>query len=223
MPVNSLSATPLSLWATYYHIHRAQSISNGEPLLNKQGQPLGPTLTTQDWCRSALEGTVQIADASGFQITYNFAGRGADAQVDCSAFFPKLSANVLEKVNRVRFIASAALYGHGTEGMALVPYRTIAVDRTQIPIGSVIYIPQARGRTVTLPTGDRVIHDGYFFAADVGSAIQGNHIDVFLGTSRHNPFPFITSTPNHPFQAFLVQDPQIAQALHQLHRSPTTK
>lgn len=223
LQVNSFNAmsraTPVTLWATYYSIHRAQAVANGQPLLDLRGQPLGPRLSREDWCHAALEGTVQIMEFGGRTSVYNFAGRGNTPQTDCSPFFSSLSSSTLERVNRVRFALAKNSYGQGTDGYRLVPYRTIAVDRTQIPIGSVIYIPEARGKIVTLPSGDRVFHDGFFFAADVGSGIKGNHIDIFIGTSMKNPFPFITSRSTGTFRAFLIQDADIRQALFALHRS----
>jgi 3D (Asp-Asp-Asp) domain-containing protein len=212
-------ASPLNLWATHYSVHQAQNQPRGEPLLTPTGQALGPRLSRQDWCKAALEGTVQIADGQGFLTTYNYGGRGANPQVDCSPFFASLAAETLDKVNRVRFIRASAAYGYGADGFVLVPYRTIAVDRSLIPLGSVVFIPAARGTLVTLPSGDRVYHDGFFYAADVGSAIQGSHIDVFIGPSRQNPFPFVTSSSRDSFRAFLIQDPDIVQALRELHRS----
>lgn len=212
-------ASPLTLWATFYYVHQAQSIPNGQPLLDPTGNFLGPSLSYRDWCYAALQGTVMVSDRRGQATTYNFAGRGPSPQVDCSRFFSSLSEDVIAKVNRVRFTLAIAPYGYGTDGFNLVPYRTIAVDRNQIPLGSVLYIPQARGKTVTLPSGQRVVHDGYFFAADVGSAIKGSHIDVFIGIDNRTPFPFITSRSSGTFQAFLVQDAEITQALWALHRS----
>ncbi|MGA7934079.1 MAG: 3D domain-containing protein [Kovacikia sp.] len=216
----SVQARPLSLWATYYYVHRAQAIPNGQPLLDRAGDRLGPTLSTKDWCYAALQGTVLVEDGRHRPVTYNFSGRGASPQVDCSPFFSSLSGETLDKVNRVRFSRARAAYGYGTGGFKLVPYRTIAVDRSQIPIGSVLYVPAARGRQITLPSGEQVIHDGYFFAADVGSAIHGNHIDVFVGTAERNPFSFIASRSSGTFKAFLVQAPEITQVLWALHAAP---
>jgi 3D (Asp-Asp-Asp) domain-containing protein len=211
-------ATPINLWATYYLIHQAPSIPNGKPLLDRDGHLLGPLLSDQDWCHAAMEGTVQIDDGRGFLTTYNFVSRGETTQVDCSPYFPSLAADIVANVNKSRFMLSSSAYGYGTDNIPLVPYRTIAVDRSQIPIGSVVFIPDARGKAVTLPTGDRVVHDGFFYAADVGGAIQGSHIDVFLGTAQRNPFSFIASTPNAPFRAYLIRDPDIVQALKMLHK-----
>jgi 3D (Asp-Asp-Asp) domain-containing protein len=140
--------------------------------------------------------------------------------VDCSPFYPTLKT--LSATNRVRFKRSNTLFGEGAGGFMLVPYRTIAVDKTLIPIGSVVYIPEARGTTITLPSGAKAIHDGYFYAADAGAAITGNHIDVFLGTAERNPFSFVRSTSSATFQAFVVNDPTIKALLTTQHRLTNT-
>lgn len=203
-----------SLWATYYNVHRAQNIANGEPLRTLNGRSLGVQLTQRDWCAAAVQGTVQVMNSQRVLGTYNYAGRGP-AQVDCSRYYPSLG----KATGQVRFTPTRNPFGDGVQGLALVPYRTIAVDPSQIPIGSVLYIPAARGQMVTLPSGARVAHDGYFYAADVGGAIKGRHIDVFLGTADRNPFPFVKSTASGSFAAYLVSDPQIRQTLAGLHRS----
>lgn len=213
--------TPVTLWATYYYVHQAQSVSNGYPLLSASNVPLGPTLSKRDWCYAALQGTVVIPNDRGVPTTYNFTGRSSRAQVDCSAFFSSLSAATIQAMSRARFVVATAPYGYGTNGFQLVPFRTIAVDRTRIPIGSVVYIPQARGITVTLPSGESFVHDGYFYAADVGSAIRGNHIDVFVGTAERNPFRFITSRASGTFQAYVVENAELSQALWAMHRNPS--
>lgn len=210
---------PLDLWATYYHIHSAQAVATGEPLLDRAGRRLGPVLSHEDWCRAAIQGTVQVANERGETAVYTFIARGSTPQTNCAAYFTSLSPDVLDKVNRARFIVSPSLYGVATRRYKLVPYRTIAVDRTRIPLGSVLYIPAARGQVVTLASGQQLYHDGFFYAADVGSGIQGNHIDVFLGINPRNPFPFVTSKSSGTFQAFLVQDRDISQALYALHQN----
>ncbi|MBD2021673.1 hypothetical protein H6F43_15950 [Leptolyngbya sp. FACHB-36] len=213
--------TPITLWATYYYVHRARSISNGYPLLSASNTSLGPTLSKRDWCYAALQGTVVVPNDRGVPITYNFTGRGSRSQVNCSAFFSSLSAATIQAMSRARFVVATAPYGYGTNGFQLVPFRTIAVDRTRIPIGSVVYIPQARGVTVTLPSGESFVHDGYFYAADVGRAIRGNHIDVFIGTAERNPFRFIASRASGTFQAYVVENTELSQVLRALHRNPS--
>jgi 3D (Asp-Asp-Asp) domain-containing protein len=206
-----------TLWATYYRLHQANIARSGYPMLDRQGNALGITLSHRDWCDAALQGSVQVMDGSRVLGTYNFAGRGTYQQVDCAGFFPTL--RTVQDTGRVRFGQASGPFGDGTAGFILVPYRTIAVDRSVIPIGSVIYIPEARGQWVTLPSGEQVVHDGYFYAADVGNAIQGNHIDVFAGTAQRSPFPFVQSRSSSTFTAYLVTDPTIRTALDSIHRT----
>lgn len=65
----------------------------------------------------------------------------------------------------------------GANGYTLTELRSVAVDPSVIPIGSTIFIRDA----ADVPIGDSLVHDGVFYAQDVGSAIKGNHIDVYLG------------------------------------------
>jgi len=99
----------------------------------------------------------------------------------------------------------------------LVPYRTMAVDPGTIPFGSVIYVPAARGRPIRLPNGEYRIHDGYFFAADRGGAIRGNHVDVFSGGDRDSALPFVHSRASATFDAYLVTDRTIDGILRRAH------
>src|SRR5215467_3246623 len=108
--------------------------------------------------------------------------------------------------------------GDGAGGYQLVPFRSVAVNTRLIPLGTVLYIPAARGVSVTLPSGRKVQHDGYFFASDRGGDIHKNHIDVFVGHSKENPFPsFLFSTPRETFEAYVVEDGRVTPKLHQLH------
>ena len=89
--------------------------------------------------------------------------------------------------------------------------------RSQIPIGTVLYVPAARGCPLTLPDGRRVRHDGYFFAADDGYGVHGNHVDVFIGISSDCPFPWVVSRPDGTFPAYVISDPVTIAALRRVH------
>jgi 3D (Asp-Asp-Asp) domain-containing protein len=67
-------------------------------------------------------------------------------------------------------------YGIGVQGYALVPFRSLAVDRRFIPIGHTVEMPDLAG----MPLPDGSIHDGCFVAVDGGGAIIGHHIDLFV-------------------------------------------
>jgi 3D (Asp-Asp-Asp) domain-containing protein len=62
-------------------------------------------------------------------------------------------------------------------GIDADPFRTIATDTAYIPSGSWCYIAELYG--VVLPDGST--HDGWVQANDVGGAIKGAHIDLFVG------------------------------------------
>lgn len=209
----------LTLWATFYNIHRAQSVVGGEPLLDMAGNSLGPTLSERDWCFAALEGTVQVLEGADKVKTFNFSGQGSSSQVDCAVLFPSLPNSVIQGMNQSRFTIARGEFGDGVKGFSLVPYRTIAVDPKVTPIGSVIYIPDARGRDFSLPSGKIVTHDGYFFAADTGGNINDNHIDVFLGIATSiEKFDFISSEPQSTFDAFTIDNSLITQSLESAHK-----
>jgi 3D (Asp-Asp-Asp) domain-containing protein len=207
---NDLS-TKLNLWATYYLLPQLTDGSGDYALRDMNGAELGPKLSLKDWCNSALEGSVRIIDKSGDAKTYNYSGVTGSYAVDCRKIF-KLD------VSKTKFRAARGPYGDGLDDLILAPYRTIATDNSRIPIGTVLYIPEARGAKITLKSGRVITHDGYFFAGDKGGAIKDNHIDVFIGTHTDAPFfPWIRSNQTKTFTAYIVTDKQIISALNELH------
>jgi len=79
----------------------------------------------------------------------------------------------LKRANRVK-VGERFL---GTGGYRLTELKSIAVDPRVIPLGSLVYIPQAAEVVVD---GRRLT--GVFRAHDIGSAVQGKHIDIFVGS-----------------------------------------
>jgi 3D (Asp-Asp-Asp) domain-containing protein len=73
-------------------------------------------------------------------------------------------------------------WGTAGTGKPLQPFRTVAVDRTLIKLGSLLYIPLLEGRTVPgrAPWGG-FVHDGCVVADDTGGGIKGKQIDLFVG------------------------------------------
>ncbi len=201
------------LWATSYHVPRVEAVGGGVALVDPNGIPLGPRLSIRDWCDAAMEGTVLVVDpACGARVTYNFAATGERSQVSCAERYPRHRG-----IEKSRFRVASGPYGDGVQGMALVPYRTIAVDPALIPFGSVLYVPAARGLRVRLPSGEERVHDGYFFAADRGGAIRGTHIDVFTGVDREPQLPFVTSRDTERFDAYRVTEPTMEAMLRRAH------
>lgn len=217
------TAKHVRLWATHYNVHPASAATTGLPLLDLAGATISPMLSPSDWCLAALEGTVAVTTDTG-TTTYNYAGKAADAQVDCVQVLALDPAGKpwASALGRSRFKRSRGPYGEGTGDFDLVPYRTIAVDPATLPFGTVLYVPDARGVTVTLPDGTSVVHDGYFFAADTGGAIRQAHIDVFCGVATTNCFPGVVhSNAAKTFDAYVVVDAEAHRFLSGLHH-PTT-
>lgn len=202
---------PLLLWATNYRLPEYTDGSGDIPLRDMQGQELGPKITLAEWCRSALEGSVRILFKDGSAKTYNYDNTSAQFTNDCSHFYPFNLA-------KTKFRLAHGPFGDGTGDFRLAPYRTLATDPLLIPTGSVLYIPEARGAKIVLPSGEIVVHDGYFFAGDIGGAIKSNHIDVFIGTHEDSSFfPWITNTNKKTFKAYIVKDQNIINELTHLH------
>lgn len=200
-----------NLWATYYYLPLLKDGSGTFPLRDMNGVELGPRLTLREWCDSAMEGSVRVTFKDGVSKTYNYAGVKDYENVDCSSIFRI-------NVSKTKFREANGPYGDGIKNFILVPYRTLATDREQIAPGTVLYIPEARGAIINLSSGRVIKHDGYFFAGDVGGAIKGNHIDVFIGTSKKADFfPWIKSTAEKTFSAVVINDQKIIERLNSLH------
>jgi 3D (Asp-Asp-Asp) domain-containing protein len=218
-PVPDISKLSVkNLWATYYHVWPAKEKLEGLPLLGNDGQRISPLISEFDWCKGAIEGTMQIQSIDNTIKTYNYRDKNGPLQADCRRIL-NINKPWIDATSHSRFRLANGGYGDGVKDYRLVPFRTIAVDPRVIPYGSVVYIPGLRGLDFILPSGATSTHDGYFFAADTGGAINQNHIDFFIGTQSTNPFPsLILSEPVPTFRAFIVNDVVIKAEMEKLHR-----
>jgi len=187
----------IRLWATMYYAKVLNNDPSGIPLRKMNGDPLGPRLSRADWCRAAIEGTA-IIDG----VVYNYAGTNWRYFVKCSH----------RASGKVKWMRSGCKYGKGNRSNCLVPFRSLATDQTKYPYGTKIFIPEAKGTKITFE-GETFEHDGVFYAHDVGGAIKGDHIDVYLGAVKDglkgalaiNPFPWIKSKSSDTFEAFIIE------------------
>jgi 3D (Asp-Asp-Asp) domain-containing protein len=217
LPVPETLGEPFRLWATWYNIPAVEATREGYPLRNVGGKPISPPVSGREWCDAALQGVITIHEPDGSPRTYTFEATSRSTEVDCGSFY-KHAGSWASAAGRSRFGISKGPYGDGAGGYQLVPFRSVAVNTRLIPLGTVLYIPAARGTSVTLPSGRKVQHDGYFFASDRGGDIHRDHIDVFVGHSKENPFPsFISSTPRDTFEAYVIDDGRVKPRLRNLH------
>lgn len=68
----------------------------------------------------------------------------------------------------------------GYGGHVLTELKSVAVDPRVVPLGARIYVPQAEEVMVNGRP-----HSGVFYAHDIGSAVRGKHIDIFLGPKKN--------------------------------------
>src|SRR5262245_16279718 len=233
-PQESELVDAIPLFGTYYYTPTHGYFPGGVPIVDLSGEQLGPRLSLKAFCNAADEGAFRARPAAGtaFQ-SYTIAGSlpASEAQTDCSAVFrSKLNLYVqgnteenwpaiVKAFERTRYRQTTAPYGNGKGEHWLVPWRTVATYNPQITQGTVLYIPHVRGTRVTLPSGQTVAHDGYFFAADSGSGIKSGHIDFFTGliTPKPNLLPAIDGREKQ-FAAYVVRNEGIAAHLKGLHR-----
>ena len=102
----------------------------------------------------------------------------------------EMIANALSVVTKAAdaLMMKATLYhtgapGVGTKdslGCTVVAMRTAAVNGLSVPRRTILFIKE----TVGLRMPDGRLHDGYWYASDVGGAIKGARIDLFTGNGR---------------------------------------
>lgn len=110
--------------------------------------------------------------------TISFAKRNCD----CAAVCPRTDQKIcFERLDPARFPT-----GRGALGKPITPLRSIAVDSSVIPLGTIVFIPEFKG--LELADGRR--HDGCFIAEDRGLKVVGRQIDIFTGD------PSITAAVN---------------------------
>lgn len=206
----------INLWATNYYVPTVTHHENGIDLLAIDEQKIGIKLSDCDWCKAAIEGTVFVRYKKKL-VVLNYAGRSKEIQYNCTLCKKYADYDNYAKTGKVLWTLSNG-FGKGVLNYNLVPYKTIAVDSSVIPYGKAVYIPDAKGVIYTNTEQKNVTHDGYFFAADTGSKIIGNHIDVFTGTEENSSFNFIKSNSNKKFDAYIVEDTIRIKKLRKLHQ-----
>lgn len=202
-------ATKITLWATYYYVPVLNHAEHGIDLLDEHENKLGLKLESCDWCTAAIEGTVLVKKENKTYVL-NYAGRSKKSQLDCRLCTQYKDYDNYSKTGKILWTISSG-YGKGVKNYDLIPFKTIAVDSSVIPYGTIVYIPNAKGVGYINLLGVTVKHDGFFFAGDTGSKITGNHIDVFIGTALQNPFEFIKSNPKGTFEAYLTPDKKLPE------------
>ena len=221
-PVATQVVRTVRLWSTYYYLPVFRLRPGGTPIRNASEQSLfgNEGLTVAEWCDLALQGSARIQLNAGQFQAISFADRSTSNRVDCTATIATTS--IAQKIAGNRFEKVSAVFARPARSPEALPFRTIAVDPSFIAHGSTVFIPSARGTSFVFE-GRTLSHDGYFFAADSGSAIIGNHIDLFTGTTSYKsgqaiPFRFVSSSESSLSEAQIVKDVVAETFLRTQHR-----
>ncbi|MBW2526643.1 MAG: hypothetical protein JRI23_20845 [Deltaproteobacteria bacterium] len=151
---------------TYYDFPREQ-VTPGAPTQTIYAADCQPIRTASKAFHDQLcvQGSGRLVTGQ----TVSFAKRDCPCAAEC----PRTGQRIcFEALDPKRFP-----HGRGAMGTAITPLRTVAVDPEEIPLGTVIYIPEYHGlRDLTGKA-----HDGCFVAEDRGLRVRGLHVDVFTG------------------------------------------
>lgn len=200
-------ARRVKLWATYYHMPTVRpSLTSvaARPLIGRNDKPVSPPLSTQDWCDAAMQGSIWVDNGKDRPQAFMYVDSDGPEQVVCDRYFGDLSAGIKTATRRARFQQFHHPLACDVRTIPLMAFRTIAVDRERVRMGTVFYVPKLRGRTFW-NNGEIFVHDGYLIASDTGGAIEGNHIDMFVADAAVNPFPdLVRSSPQHTFEAYRI-------------------
>jgi 3D (Asp-Asp-Asp) domain-containing protein len=207
-PPEDAYTADLKLWATHYHTPEITpapvEISAAFPLINRKDEPISPPLTHRDWCEAALQGSVSVRTGDT-TTSYVYVDSNGPEQANCDQWLGSLTDGVKNATRRARFMKAKHALGCGARNHPLAPFRTIAVDPAMIPLDSVVYVPELRGKPFRY-NGQDLVHDGYLFAGDRGGAIRGAHIDVFVTDGGAGPLEdLFASTETRTFAAHVVR------------------
>ncbi len=181
------------VWGTWYFVPRFESASSGITLLDLNNKSLGVKLSEKDFCTAALEGTAIIGDK-----TYNYAGTTSKRKANCSKYVNHDASSF------VVFYVTSHAYGVGSKSNPLVPFKSIAAKHNVFPYGTRVHIPKAKGVVYTFE-GKQYVHDGNFVVNDTGGMLKQNQFDFFIGTSKVNPFKFVTSNSKDLFEVIILK------------------
>lgn len=179
--------TEVDLWATWYFVPKLTQDPNGIEVRDFNNKKLGIKLALNDWCQLAMEGSAVV---DGKMVNYH---RWSSSYYVKGCQYSKSGGG--------KFYLTNNTFAVGNKDNELIPFRSIACDQKRYMFGQGFYIPEAVG--TLLPDG--TIHDGKFTCGDIGGKIKQNHIDIYLGTYKKNPFSFVTSNKSGTFKAYLTE------------------
>lgn len=133
-----------------------------------------------------------LAVASAVAVMVCAMGASAETQDPIGDLIGAVAAKVQPLLKPFQLVASLYHEGHGIRardslGCPVVPMRTAAVDGVKIRRHTLLFIKE----TVGLRMPDGRLHDGYWYASDVGGGIHQGRIDLFTGHNASSMAPLM--------------------------------
>ena len=184
---------PQKMKITYYYLAQEKDYAAGPPnaVIKDSACKAIATVSKKFYDALCIEGSGRLKD--GRVVNYWTKCTCAD---QC-AYGSKICYKALD--------AKKYPWGLGAASNALSPLRSWAVDKSIIPLGTLLYAPAWDG--VKLPAMDGLggwTHDGCFRADDVGGGVKGYHYDFFSGTRAMYKALEKLGTQYHTHQTFTV-------------------
>ncbi len=201
----------ISLWGNYSYYPGVESNSTGISIRTITEEETGVKFELQKYCEIVKSKLFFVNNVNNGE-TYVYDGESELNYVDCSSYFPNNP-----EIGKYKFKKLNGVYGTGENNYFLIPFRTIGVDTNKIPIGSVVYIPQAKGISFVTDKGETKVHDGYFFAGYKKDTLIDNHIEFFIGENTNDVFSFVKNHEWGVFDGYLVDDSNIKNQLIKAH------
>jgi len=152
---------------TYYDFPHEKAGTRDAVVFDAACKPIA-SVTKEFHDKVCVQGSGRLAAGA----TISFAKRDCP----CAASCPRTDQKIcFEKLDPAKFP-----HGRGATGGAIAPFRSVAVDVSLVPLGSVLFIREYQG----LRRLDGTTHDGCFRAEDRGLKVVGRHLDVFTGSEE---------------------------------------
>src|SRR6516162_6593282 len=174
-------------WTAYYvaPVKKETTPGKGHAILvvDRQGKKVRVVLTTSSYDAATIEAVAVGIDKKG-RKRYAY-----------------------QVKNDVWYELPKGVEAMGNETDALTRLTDIAADQKRYPYGSMIYLPDAVGKKFA----DCESMDGYFWVADTGGAIVGNHFDLFIGDETLYK-DFISRKFKHRYKTTIYTLPKLPKA-----------
>lgn len=173
---------------TRYYVVSEDNYSDAHtiPVLDSTGNTIA-MVNHEFFADMSLEGTGKLNDGRILNVTGSYAPasqsiKGFLTAIANAKYHGRIGFCGLSKSGDyyMTYSVSPSPWGIGIHNSNLLPFVCCASDQVVYPYGTVLFIAELRDKTMP----DGTTHAGYVECLDTGSAIVGQHIDLFCGLRK---------------------------------------